>query len=225
VTRKDEVARRSGVGQGGSVLQNLDHVVLAGPNLAEAVAWFAELTGVEPAPGGSHVGLGTANCLVGLGGGAYLEIIGPDVEQPAPMQPRPFGIDDLNAPRVVTWAIRTSDIGALVAEAREAGYDPGEPVAMSRRTPDGALLEWRLTAPRFEYGDGLVPFVIDWGPTPHPTTRGLPEARLLEFTGRHPDPSSVRPGLAALHADLRLDFGELAALSAVVTGADGPVTL
>jgi glyoxalase-like protein len=207
------------------VLQNLDHVVLAGPDLPEVVAWFAELTGVDPVPGGSHVDLGTANYLVGLGSGAYLEIIGPDPEQPTPERPRPFGIDDLTAPRVVTWAIRTADIDALVAQSREAGYDPGEPVAMSRRTPDGALLEWRLTSPRFDYGDGLVPFVIDWGATPHPTSRALPEAQLLDLAGRHPDPSSVRPALAALRADLHLDFGELAALSVVVHGADGPVTL
>jgi len=208
------------------VLANLDHVVLAGPDLAAAVAWFAELTGVEPVPGGQHEGLGTANHLVDLGGGAYLEIIGPDPEQREPVQPRPFGIDDLTAPRVVTWALATKDVDALVADARDAGYDPGEPAAMSRRTADGDLLEWRLTPPRFDYGDGLVPFLIDWGTTPHPTSRGLPAAPLLEFAGRHPDPASVRPGLSALRADLHLDIGELVALTAVVQGADGrPVSL
>jgi Glyoxalase-like domain len=216
------------VRQGGDVLANLDHLdhlVLAGPDLAGAVAWFAELTGVEPAPGGRHEGLGTANHLVDLGGGAYLEIIGPDPEQPEPDRPRPFGIDDLTAPRIVTWAISTSDIDALVTEARDGGYDPGRPAAMSRRTTDGELLEWRLTQPRFDYGDGLVPFVIDWGATAHPTTRALPAAPLLAFSGRHPDPASVRPALIALGADLHLDIGELVALTAVVQGADGPVTL
>ena len=208
------------------MLANLDHVVLAGPDLSGAVAWFAELTGVEPAPGGRHEEWGTANYLVDLGRGAYLEIIGPDPEQPEPERPRPFGIDDLTAPRVVTWARSSAGIDALVAEAREAGYDPGEPVAMSRRTADGELLEWRLTEPRFDYGDGLVPFLIDWGTTPHPTARGLPAAPLLEFAGRHPDPASVRPALTALGADLHLDIGELVALTAVVRGADGrPVSL
>ena len=207
------------------MLANLDHVVLAGPDLDLAVAWFAELTGVEPAPGGSHVGLGTANYLVGLGGRAYLEIIGPDLEQPVPAAPRPFGVDDLTSPRVVTWAMATTDIDAVIGRARDAGYDPGEAMAMSRRTPDGELLEWRLTAPRFDHGDGLVPFLIDWARTPHPTSRGLPEVPLLELTGRHPDPSSVRPALAALGAELPLDAGELVALTAVVQGTDGPVTL
>ena len=203
----------------------LDHVVLAGPDLEEAVAWFGELTGVDPVPGGSHVGLGTANYLVGLGGRAYLEVIGPDPEQPTPERPRPFGIDDLTAPRIITWALATKDIDALVHDARDAGYDPGEPATMSRRTVDGELLEWRLTAPRFDYGDGLVPFLIDWGDTRHPTSRPLPQAPLLDFSGRHPDPAAVRPALIALRAELHLEIGELVALTALVEGSAGPVTL
>jgi hypothetical protein len=171
----------------------IDHLVLAAPDLAAAVAAFAEHTGIEPAPGGSHVGLGTANHLVGLGGaGGYLEIIGPDPDQPEPAQPRPFGIDELTAPRLVTWAVRTDELDTLLAEARDGGYDPGAALAMSRRAPDGTLLEWRLTPPRFDYGDGLVPFLIDWGATPHPTSRDLPRAELL---GCAP-PTPTRPRCA-----------------------------
>jgi hypothetical protein len=47
---------------------HLDHLVLATPDLAATVAHFTERTGVEPAPGGAHVGLGTRNHLVSLGG-------------------------------------------------------------------------------------------------------------------------------------------------------------
>jgi len=96
------------------VLDRLDHLVLAGPDLEQAVAWFADLTGVPPARGGSHVGLGTANCLVGLGGAAYLEIIGPDPEQPSPDGPRPFGLDELAAPQVITWAMRVEALTSAV---------------------------------------------------------------------------------------------------------------
>jgi hypothetical protein len=60
---------------------------------------------------------------------------------------------------------------------------------------------------------------------PLPTSLGLPESSVLVLAGRHPDPSSVRHGLAALQAYLPLEFGELAALTAVVQGVAGPVTL
>ena len=202
----------------------LDHLVFAAPHLADAVEWFTAETGVQPAPGGSHPGLGTANHLVGLGGAAYLEIIGPDPDQPDPELPRPFGIDDLPAGRIVTWAVRPRDLESTVAEARAAGYDPGEIQAMSRDTPHGVVLHWRLTRPRFDVGDGLVPFLIDWGTTPHPTTRALPQAPLLAWQATHPQPDSVRPALAALRADLHIEVGDVAALSATVEGPDGPVT-
>jgi hypothetical protein len=214
-------ATRPPVGQDERVL---DHLVLAVPDLAAAVAEFRRCTGVDPAPGGSHLGLGTANHLVDLGGGSYLEIVGPDPAQPEPEQPRPFGIDDLAAPQLVTWALRTRDIDALVTEARASGYDPGAPTAMSRRTPDGALLEWRLTAPQLAHG-GLVPFVIDWRNTPHPTSRGLPRTELIEFRASSPEPAAVLSALAALRAELPVAAGAEARLSAVVQGRHGPVEL
>jgi hypothetical protein len=203
----------------------LDHLVFAAPDLAAAVRWFTEHTGVAPAPGGSHVGLGTANQLVDLGDGGYLEIIGPDPDQPEPGQPRPFGIDTLAEPRLVAWAVRTADISAAVHRARARGYDPGEPVAMSRRAPDGGTLDWRLTGWRLDHGDGLVPFLIDWGSTAHPTSRDLPRVALRELRATHPDPPLVRSALAALQVDLRVDPAEPVDLIAVVEGRDGQVRL
>lgn len=202
----------------------LDHIVLAAPDLAATVAEFAERTGVTPVRGGSHAGRGTANHLVGVGRGAYLEIIGPDPDQPAPPQGRWFGIDALSGPRIVTWAVRTPDIDAVVRSARARGYDPGEPEAMSRTTPDGEVLRWRLTATTLGTGyDGVVPFLIDWGTTPHPTSRGLPEAPLLDLRATHPRPDLVREALAALGAALDVRAGD-AGFAAVLDCLRSPVT-
>lgn len=201
----------------------MDHLVYAVPDVDAAVAEIARLSGVAPVEGGRHVGMGTHNFLLGLGGGAYLEIVGPDPEQGEVGAPRPFGIDRLSAPRLVAWAIRVPDIDAAVATARTRGLDPGEPATMSRRTPEGELLAWRLTAP--PAGLTLLPFLIDWGSTPHPTSRGLPEVALGSFTGYHPDPGSVRDKLSALDAEIEVHEGAEPELSAVLIGDGGPLTL
>ena len=90
----------------------LDHLVYATPDLEESVRQIAKLTGVRPVEGGPHPGLGTRNHLVGLGELRYLEIIGPDPEQPEPEAPRPFGIDDLTEPRLAAFKRR---VGAAMA--------------------------------------------------------------------------------------------------------------
>ncbi|MFC9234309.1 VOC family protein [Streptomyces decoyicus] len=185
----------------------VDHLVYATPDLDRTLAETAALTGVRPVPGGSHPGRGPLPHglkgmggapihLLGLGGGAYFEIIGPDPEQPAPDGPRWFGIDALTGPRLVTWAVRVTGIAARVAAARAHGYAPGAPVAMSRRTPDGSRLAWQLTPPGT--GAGLAPFLLDWGETPHPSGGALPVLPLVSLTASHPGPGAARAELAAL---------------------------
>jgi hypothetical protein len=200
----------------------LDHLVLATPDLAATVADFTRRTGVTPAPGGVHVGRGTRNHLVALGGTAYLEIIGPDPEQPEPMGPRPFDVDMLATARTVTWAIGPPDLDTAVATAGARGYDPGEIRPMSRRTPDGTLLTWRLTDGDTQHPSGLVPFLIDWGTSPHPTASGLPATPLLSLTATAPVPDEIRPLLAALDADLLLTEGPVG-LSFTLDTPRGPV--
>jgi hypothetical protein len=202
----------------------LDHLVLATPDLLTTTEVVAARTGVTPVAGGRHLGIGTANTLLGLGDGAYLEIIGPDPRAEPGHAPRPFRIDELADARLVTWAVRPPDLDATLATARERGYDAGAPYPMQRRTDDGELLRWRLTRAEYERSDGLVPFLIDWGDTPHPTSRPLPEVRLREFTGTHPDPEAVRTLLSALGVRLDVTPGP-AGLYAVLDTPNGAVAL
>ena len=181
----------------------LDHLVYATPDVEESVRHIAGLTGVWPAEGGRHTGGGTRNFLLGLGGLRYLEIVGPDREQPEPTRPLFLGIGDLTAPRLLTWAARADDIDAQVARARLRGYDPGPVEPMSRKAPAGETVSWRLTRRH----DTVVPFLIDWGTTPHPACN-LPVATLTSFTGSHPDPAKARAALAALGVELPVSQGE-----------------
>ena len=199
--------------------------MLAVPDLAEGVAWFHQLTGVRPIVGGSHVGLGTANHLVGLGGRAYLEIIGPDPDQPDPSRPRPFGLDGLTAAGIVAWCVRPPDIDRAVATARARGYDPGTPTSMSRHTSDGTLLTWRVTSLPTDPADGIVPFLIDWGTSPHPAMSAMPILRLRSLEAEHPEPAHAEARLAALDVALTVRLGERPRLLANLHGIDGPIAL
>lgn len=178
----------------------LDHVVIAGPDLQGVIDWFEGLTGVIAAPGGAHP-TGTANALValtigGVRGPQYIELIGPDPARLEPALPTTFGIATLDAPQVRAYAVHPADIDGVVSGARERGYDPGDVTDLSRRTPAGVLLEWRLTRgddPRLD-----VPFLIDWGTTPQPGTSDIPTIDLVSFVRVEPDPEPLRGVLEAL---------------------------
>lgn len=183
-----------------SIPRLLDHIVIAGPDLDALVAWFAERTGVTAASGGAHP-TGTANALVALTvdgkrGPHYIELIGPDPARAGEAPPRTFGIDGLAEPSVQAYAVHPEDIDATVAGARERGHDPGDVRGLSRRTPDGRLLEWRLTGTGEDRLD--LPFLIDWGSTPQPGLGDIPSIELVSFVRVEADPSPLRETLAAL---------------------------
>ncbi|WP_262425540.1 VOC family protein [Brachybacterium sp. Z12] len=132
-----------------SVPRLLDHIVIAGPDLAELVDWFRELTGVTAAPGGTHP-TGTANALVALTVNGeprphYLELIGPDPEREEEELPKTFSINRLKKPTLITYAVHPEGIDQVVERARAEGFDPGDVEELSRRAPDGTELTWRLT--------------------------------------------------------------------------------
>src|SRR5687768_4799640 len=109
----------------------IDHLVYGAPDLYAAVDNLERRFGVRAAAGGKHVGIGTHNALLALGSNVYLEVIAPDPDQPWPANPRPFGVDELAAPRLVGWALGCHDIDAAIARSRSRGYDPGDAVEMS----------------------------------------------------------------------------------------------
>jgi hypothetical protein len=194
-------------------------------DLDAAIEELAERLWVRPAHGGRHVGRGTHNALVGLGDGVYLEVIAADPEQPPAPGPLAFALDRLRLPRLVGWASRTADLDRRVADARARGHDPGEVRQMSRRRPDGFLLEWRLTRHDADPDRLVVPFLIDWGGSPHPSETAPAGVRLVELRGEHPDPAAVREALGALGATLTVDAGPEPALVATLETPRGRVVL
>jgi len=203
----------------------LDHLVYAVPDLEEAVGRLEELLGVRAVPGGRHPGEGSQNALLALGPDCYLEILAPDPRQERPDRPLWLGLEGLAEPRLTAWAVRSSDLQALVRRAETAGVRLGPVREGSRRLADGELLSWRLTDPRVREADGLVPFFIDWGSSPHPAASAPAGASLVALRGEHPDPGDAATLLGNLELDMPVTKGPRAALVAVLETAKGLVEL
>ena len=203
----------------------LDHLVYAVPDLAKACDELAQRLGIELSDGGAHPGRGSRNALFSLGDVSYVEVIGPDPDQGEPEHPRPFGIDDLVTPRVVTWATREGDLEARLRRARRAGYDGGAAFPLSRNLPDGTHLAWRVARPIVPGGDGLVPFLIDWGTCPHPALTSARGCSLIELRALHPDPPQIQSWLAAMGVELDVRVDTTPALIASIDSPNGRVLL
>src|SRR5439155_27176582 len=103
-----------------------------------------------------------------------------------------FGIDPARPPRLAGWAMRAPELEARAAAATRAGVPLGGIGGASRRRADGELVSWRFTDPRALVGGGIVPFLIDWGSSPHPAGTAAPGLALAALRAEHPEPEAVR---------------------------------
>ncbi len=190
-----------------SLFSVLDHLLYATPDLEAAVQDVENRFGVRAAIGGRHKAWGTWNALISLGPRMYLELFGPDPEQGSPAGPRPFELDTLRQARLATWVARSDDLRAVLEAAKREGLDLGDVQERSRERPDGSLLKWTMTDPKKSREDGILPYFIHWGDSPHPAASSPGGCTLLALKARHPDAPRIRRLLRALELDLAVETG------------------
>lgn len=206
-------------------LARVDHIILATPDVDDTADRLTTTLGVRAVAGGKHPAWGTRNALIALGDQIYLEIVGPDPDSPPQEPPRPFGLETLSVPRLATWAVKGRALEALVKHARAEGVDLGDVQRRTRRRPDGMLLSWamtELTAPR---ADGIIPFFVDWGETPHPATTSPQGGTLIGLRALHPDAPNVRTMLRSLGLAIEVEPGEAPELIATLRTRKGEIEL
>ena len=149
----------------------VDHIVIAVADLAAAGRALDERHGLASYAGGRHPDAGTANRIVPLQGGAYLEllaVVDPDARAPTALA----GLvrRTLDASRnLAAWAVSTGDIDT---DARRLQL---EVTAMSRIREDGTVLTWHLAGVAQAVAQPCLPFFIQWDrPDLHPAREALP---------------------------------------------------
>jgi hypothetical protein len=205
-------------------LTGLDHILWAVPDLGAGEKIILNLTDVAPARGGSHPGFGTRNSLMGLDSGIYFEIISPDPAQDLKGN-RGCRIAALVRPGIMTFAIRSDDLDALSAAARREGLSLQGPVAMSRDRPDGVRLEWSILYLEDSRFGEAIPFVIDWGISPHPSESVPVGCQLRSFAVLHPEADELTRLYGALEIPVPVKRGAYPGFVAELATPNGDVVL
>jgi hypothetical protein len=205
-----------------------DHLVVGAEALQQGCDWVEQQLGIRPQAGGKHVAMGTHNALLSLGPRFYLEVIAVDPDGAKPARPRWFDLDEprmraalAEGPHLIHWAVRTRAIDAAVARISELGIVT--PMARGDFT-------WRITIPDDGHrpGRGLVPTLIEWPDSRHPTDRMTDSGlRLTAIAGEHPEPATVRTLLATLGLNdtLKVTYAKSPRLAAMIRTARGVATL
>jgi hypothetical protein len=184
---------------------NLDHFLIGAADLEAAAEWFATLSGVTPTFGGIHPKLGTANYLVSLGTGCYLELIGSIPGE----NPRALGkaFSDFSAPRLFWFAVATDALSTHSSALNNLGMATAGPFAGSRLSSEGRELTWKILEIGQHGFGGCLPFMIDWEKTLHPSATIRPEVSFNSFKVAHPRTHQLQKIYRSLGLDINIQEG------------------
>ena len=113
----------------------------------------------------------------------------------------------------------------FAADAAAHGVNLGAVIPGSRKRPDGVVLSWTYTDPRVVIADRLVPYLIDWGASPHPSVTAAKGVTLVSLRAEHPDAERVQTMLKQLGLDLVVTPGPKPALVATFDSPKGRVRI
>jgi len=205
--------------------RDIDHLVYAVPNLDKAIDSLEQALGVRPKIGGQHLGKGTRNALLHLGGRCYLELLAADHDNADVAQPRWMGIDAITKATMTRWAISSHDLAADSLVLKRYNHSMGHISTGQRQLSNGELLKWQMIMPLALPTIEPVPFMIDWSSsTSHPTDSLDQLCRLerfeLQISNNEP---AIYTCLQELFPDCALTNGKQNKLVAVISGPKGTI--
>ena len=206
-------------------LQNnvLDHIVLAAPDLEEAMVHFEDMCGIRPNPVGPLQGLGAKTAHIGLDNNRYIEIIAPDKENPGPIGDI---LKTLDPGTLTPWhyAIRSTEVSRLIEGYvyDVLGWEPDH-IAMVQALPDTSIRQWDLLTMYGHDMGGCAPCYVKWKDHgQHPTATIALKASLESLRVRAPQFHDVHKLISGVDG-IDVDFGE-PLLECTIETPNGTVT-
>jgi hypothetical protein len=135
----------------------IDHVTIAGPDLAEMERAFAAL-GLHTNYGGPHSNGVTHMALLGFDDGSYIELI--SFLEPGSKETVFWSQHIAGNGGPCGWAVQADDVAAEAARVAALGVTVKGPDYMNRRRPDGKLVEWELAFLGDQGAGATLPFII-----------------------------------------------------------------
>jgi hypothetical protein len=190
----------------------LDHVLIAVPDLAAAGREIELHHGLSSIEGGRHPAWGTANRIVPLGD-SYLELVAVvDADMAAENVFGRWVMSGVTGTlRPLGWAVRTSQLDEIARRLHLSIHEG------SRAAPGGEQLRWRSAGIEQAAAEPSLPFFIEWGrQTKFPGQAAIRHrvgiariarlvvdtepGRLAAWLGNHQLPIVVRAGKPAITA-------------------------
>lgn len=182
----------------------IDHLSIIAPILEEGVRHVRSCLDLDVPFGQRHVGMGSHNHLLQLGGAIYLEIVALDPEAGPPEAARWFGLNDQNkirrewdaGQRLRGWVARVDGMDTILA-GREGLF--GRKVALPAAAP---TFDFAIPIDGSLPLDGAVPSLIDRRGRPRSMTT-IPDlgARLRSVSLDHPDADAIAARLREIGID------------------------
>lgn len=166
--------------------------------------------------------MGTANYLISLGHGMYLELIGPTPGT----KPQALGValSQLESPELFWFAIRSSWIDDAPAVFQALGLQSKPPIPGNRTSADGDIISWRLAEVTGHPFGGCMPFLIDWQDSTHPSASTRQSLQFGCFEISHPIADGLNAVFECIGLPIQATAGE-PQLSLSLVGPRGSLEL
>ena len=201
--------------------KKIDHLVYCVPDLQKGMDEIEKQFGVAPVYGGQHLTQGTHNALLNLGEGSYLELLAIDPKNDSISDPRWMGIDLMKKSKMTRWAIKSVDFEQEISILKKANFELGKALTGSRKTSTSTLLNWQMSLPLPSPEVEILPFILDWKDSIHPTENLNPKCRLLEIRATHPNPELIQKTLVSLEAEIKIERSNSISLVAKIKTPNG----